>query len=123
MLQYDDRFKALRAAREQALPLYKEANAATTLGTEPHPDLYHRLADLRERMGKPDEALAWHRLVLADRDHDPISRSAAERLAAEDLDESAQQAQCPARPVRPGGSIDPNGNPSFDQDQGDVSPC
>jgi hypothetical protein len=30
----------------------------------PHPELYHRLADLRERKGRPDEARAWHRLML-----------------------------------------------------------
>jgi tetratricopeptide (TPR) repeat protein len=97
LLRYEDRFKTLRAAREQALPLYKETNAVATLGTQPHPDLYHRIADLRERMGRPDEALAWHRLVLADRDDDPISRSAVERLAAENTDESHQEAQLQPR--------------------------
>ncbi len=50
------------------------------LGTSPHPDLYHRLADLRERMGRDDEALAWHRLVLRDNPEDPISKEAAARL-------------------------------------------
>jgi hypothetical protein len=46
----------------------------------PHPELYHRIADLRERMGLSDEALAWHRLVLRDRPEDPISRAAVARL-------------------------------------------
>ena len=51
-----------------------------TLGLAPHPDLYHRLADLRERMGRPDEALAWHRLVLRDAPEDSISLAALGRL-------------------------------------------
>jgi hypothetical protein len=29
-----------------------------TLGVVPQPELYRRIADLRERMGLPDEALA-----------------------------------------------------------------
>ena len=60
----------------RVLPLYEEANAVKTLGVAPHPDLYHRLADLRERMGRADEALAWHRLVLRDQPDDPTSRAA-----------------------------------------------
>ncbi len=63
------------------MPLYKEANAVPTLGTAPHTDLYHRLADLRERMGRADEAAAWHQLVLKDQPDDPISLSALKRLA------------------------------------------
>ena len=50
------------------------------LGVSPHPELYHRLADLRERMGRPDEARAWHRLVLRDDPADAISLAALERL-------------------------------------------
>ncbi len=36
--------------------VYNEALALPTLGVAPHADLYHRLAGLRERMGRPDEA-------------------------------------------------------------------
>ena len=51
-----------------------------TLGTDPHPDLYHRLADLREHMGRPDEAAAWHRHVLKDQPDDLVSLAAVKRL-------------------------------------------
>ena len=60
---------------------YSEANAVSTLGTEPHPELCRRLADLRERMGWPAEALAWHGLVISDHPGDPVSRAAVDRLA------------------------------------------
>ena len=79
---FDPKMRAARAAKNEVLPLYREANAVKTLGVAPHPDLYHRLADLRERMGRYDEALAWHRLVLRDQRDEPISRSAVERLTA-----------------------------------------
>ena len=80
--KFDHKVRAAQEARDQVLPLYKEANAEKTLGVAPHADLYHRLADLRERMGRPDEALAWHRLVLRDQPDDPISREAVARLQA-----------------------------------------
>jgi hypothetical protein len=67
-------------ARDQSLALYKEADTDKTLGVIPHPQLYHRLADLRERMGRCDEAMAWHRLVLRDGPDDPISLDAVARL-------------------------------------------
>ncbi len=70
------------AARDRALALYREANADKTLGLVPHPDLYHRIADLREQMGRADEALAWHRLVLQDQAQDPTSRNAVARIEA-----------------------------------------
>ena len=69
-------------AKDRILPLYEEANADKTLGVARHPDLYHRLADLRERMGQLDEALAWHRLVLRDQPDDAVSRDASGRLEA-----------------------------------------
>jgi tetratricopeptide (TPR) repeat protein len=51
--------EAYVAAMKDVLPLYNEANAVPTLGVEPHPDLCHRLADLRRRMMRPAEAAAW----------------------------------------------------------------
>jgi tetratricopeptide (TPR) repeat protein len=83
LLEYESRLIAHRAAREQAPSLYKEANSTAHLGTAPHADLYHRLADLREAMGRPDEAVAWHRLVLVDHPADPTSQSALARLGAQ----------------------------------------
>ena len=53
-------------AFKQMRPVYVEAFAIKTLGLEPRTELYHRLAALREQMGRFDEARAWHRLVLRD---------------------------------------------------------
>jgi hypothetical protein len=60
--------------------VYDEAIAVKDIGVTPHSELYHRLADLRERMGRPDEARAWHRLVLRDDPSDAISQAALDRL-------------------------------------------
>ena len=51
---------------KQTRGAYFEVRAIKTLGVKPHPELYQRLADLREKMGRIDEARAWHRLVLRD---------------------------------------------------------
>lgn len=69
-----------QAAFREMRPAYDEASAIKTLGLEPHVDLYHRLAGLRERMGRLDEARAWHRLVLRDVPDDPTSLAALARL-------------------------------------------
>jgi tetratricopeptide (TPR) repeat protein len=53
---------AYKAALPELKPLYNEADATPTLGVEPHPDLVARLADLRERMLRPEEARAWRTL-------------------------------------------------------------
>jgi tetratricopeptide (TPR) repeat protein len=60
--------------------LYEEAKTDKAFGTHPAPDLYKRMADVRERMGLRGEAAAWHRLVLLDRPDDAQSRAAIERL-------------------------------------------
>jgi tetratricopeptide (TPR) repeat protein len=70
---FEDAFKQMRGA-------YLEALAVPDLGVSPHPEVYHRLADLRERMGRPDEARAWHRLVLRDDPSNALSRAALDRL-------------------------------------------
>lgn len=70
---FEEAFKRMR-------PTYYEAVDIPTLGVSPHPELYHRLADLRERMGRPDEARAWHRLILRDDPSDAISLAALKRL-------------------------------------------
>ncbi len=93
--KFQQKIKAARKARAQARALYDEANNDKTLGTSPHPDLYHRLADLRERMGRDDEALAWHRLALGDDPADPISTEAAARLERTIDDRATGQPQPP----------------------------
>ena len=70
---YQNAFKQMR-------PVYDEAFAIKTLGLEPRTELYHRLAGLREQMGRFDEARAWHRLVLRDVPDDALSLAALARL-------------------------------------------
>jgi tetratricopeptide (TPR) repeat protein len=76
----DQKVRAAQDAKDQILALYQEANAVKTLGTAPHPDLYHRLAGLREQMGRYDEAVAWHRMVLEYQPDDKQSKHAIARL-------------------------------------------
>jgi tetratricopeptide (TPR) repeat protein len=78
----DQKVRAAQDAKDQILPLYEEANAVKTLGTAPHPDIYHRLANLRERMGRDDEAIAWHSMVLEHQPDDKESKAAIARLNA-----------------------------------------
>jgi tetratricopeptide (TPR) repeat protein len=59
---------------------YYEVLGIGTLGLKPHRELYQRLADLREKMGRFDEARAWHRLVLRDFPENALSLAALERL-------------------------------------------
>jgi tetratricopeptide (TPR) repeat protein len=80
MERVDQRLTAQQEAFKQMRPLYTEALAERTLGLAPHPELYHRLADLREKLGRFDEARAWHRLVLRDAPGDALSLAALERL-------------------------------------------
>jgi tetratricopeptide (TPR) repeat protein len=62
------------------LGAYYETLSIKTLGLLPSPELYQRLANLRERMGRFDEARAWHRLVLRDSAENAQSLAALERL-------------------------------------------
>jgi tetratricopeptide (TPR) repeat protein len=65
---------------KQSRGAYFEVRAIKTLGVEPHPRIYQRLADLREKMGRADEARAWHRQVLRDDPEDAVSLAALKRL-------------------------------------------
>jgi tetratricopeptide (TPR) repeat protein len=60
--------------------VYYEVLEIKTLGLKPHPELYQHLASLREKMGRFDEARAWHRLVLRDSPGDALSLAALARL-------------------------------------------
>jgi tetratricopeptide (TPR) repeat protein len=60
--------------------VYYETIAIPSFGVLPDPERYHLLADLRERMGRADEARAWHRLVLRDDPSEAVSLAALERL-------------------------------------------
>lgn len=63
------------AAQKEALSLYNEANAIPSLGVEPHADLCRRLADLRRRMLRPEEARAWEELAGGAGDGPPAGES------------------------------------------------
>ena len=78
--QADQSLTAQRKALEQLRPIYDQARATKKLGLEPHSELYHRLAELREQMGRVDEARAWHRLVLRETPDDALSLAALARL-------------------------------------------
>ena len=94
------RLPGLPGRRREVRRLYEEANAIKTLGIEPHPDLYRRLADLRERMGLGDEARAWYRLALRDQPNDSISRAGILRLARPDVLGRQARKNRPARSRR-----------------------
>ena len=80
-LQRIDQLLAVyRNAFMRMRPVYAEAFAIKTLGLEPRAELYHRLAGLREQMGRFDEARAWHRLALRDVPKDALSLAALARL-------------------------------------------
>jgi tetratricopeptide (TPR) repeat protein len=60
--------------------VYYEVIEVKTLGLQPHLELFQRLAELREKMGRYDEARAWHRLVLRDSPDNAPSLEALRRL-------------------------------------------
>ncbi len=94
--QHERAYHARLSASQEVRPLYIRANAVKTLGTEPHSDLYQEIADLRERMGLPEEAFAWHRLVLRDDPNNPRSQIALQRLQATERAADARQAPATA---------------------------
>jgi Flp pilus assembly protein TadD len=67
-------------AIQELRPLYDEATDTPGVGTRPRPELYQRIADVRERMQLPEEARAWHRLVLRSEPRNPVSLAALARL-------------------------------------------
>ena len=76
----DPLFTSYQNASKQMRPVYDEARAIKTLGLGPRTGLYHRMAGLREQMGRFDEARAWHRLVLRDAPDNARSLAALARL-------------------------------------------
>ena len=78
--RHEQAYQSHVAASREIRALYDRANADKALGVAPRTLLYQEIADLRERMGLPDEARAWHRLVLRDEPANPTSRAALARL-------------------------------------------
>jgi Flp pilus assembly protein TadD len=81
--QIEQRVRLRDVAIQELRPLYDQATETPSLGYRPHPELYQRIADVRERMQLPEEARTWQRLVLR---HDPkneVSLAALARLGGE----------------------------------------
>jgi len=72
--------RGISATLKELKELYRQATATKTLGVLPEEGLYQRFATLLERLGKNDEALAWHQLVLRSSPNDTMSRTAVARL-------------------------------------------
>jgi Flp pilus assembly protein TadD len=76
--QIEQRVRRRDIAIQEIRPLYDQATEIRGLGTRPLPELYQRIADVRERMQLPDEARAWHRLVV---ESDPKNQASLAALA------------------------------------------
>jgi tetratricopeptide (TPR) repeat protein len=76
----DNLIKSRQKAVARLQELVDRALAVKTLGVEPQPELYERMAEARERMGRPDDAKAWHRLLLQDNPGYAPSLAALKRL-------------------------------------------
>jgi tetratricopeptide (TPR) repeat protein len=79
----EQRLRRRDLAIQEVRPLYDQATATPGLGSRPLWDLYQRIAAARERMQLPEEARAWHRLVLRDDPQNAVSRAALKRLGDE----------------------------------------
>jgi tetratricopeptide (TPR) repeat protein len=76
----EERVRRREIAFQELRPLYDQATTTPDLGIHPHPELYQRIADVRERMQLPEEAIAWHRLVLGNDPKNEVSLAALSRL-------------------------------------------
>lgn len=75
----ETRFRAYDTAKKELRALY-ESNEKALRDGNPPADLARQVADLRERMGRRDEARAWHSFVLLAHPGDPTSLAALRRL-------------------------------------------
>jgi tetratricopeptide (TPR) repeat protein len=76
----NERLTTYQTAFKQIRGVYEEARSTRALGLQPHNTLYQHLAELREQLGRFDEAREWHRLVLRNTPDDAVSLAALERL-------------------------------------------
>ena len=76
----EQRVRRREIALQELRPLFDQAAVTPDLGMRPHPELYQRIALARERMQLPEEANAWHQLVLGDDPKNEISLAALARL-------------------------------------------
>jgi predicted Zn-dependent protease len=74
------RLRRRDVAIQELRPLFDQAEAARDLRVRTHGQLFQSIAQVREDMQFADEAIAWHRLVLAEDPGNETSRSALARL-------------------------------------------
>jgi Flp pilus assembly protein TadD len=79
----EQRVRRREIALQELRPLFDQAAATGDLGVGPHTDLYQKIAVARERMQLPEEASAWHRLVLGNDPKNEVSLAAIARLGDE----------------------------------------
>jgi tetratricopeptide (TPR) repeat protein len=60
--QFEGRIGAIESARKQIRDIYVEATSTPNLGIVNRPSIYEKLASLRERMGRDDEAALWREM-------------------------------------------------------------
>jgi predicted Zn-dependent protease len=72
-----------RKAKDELKDVFQEALTTPSFASGALLDLFRRLAGLRERMLRPDEALAWHHLILHATPDDAESLAAVKRLEAQ----------------------------------------
>jgi tetratricopeptide (TPR) repeat protein len=76
----EERVRRREIALQELRPLFDKATATPDLGTRPYLELYHQIAEARERMQLPEEASAWHQLVLGADPKNEVSLAAIARL-------------------------------------------
>lgn len=78
--EIQQRIDRMLAARERQVALYKEVGTLPNLGVQPRPGLDQEIARIREDLGRPDEARAWHRQALREQPGEVFSLKELERL-------------------------------------------
>jgi tetratricopeptide (TPR) repeat protein len=78
----EERLRSRDLAIQEVRPLYDQATSMPSLGTGPRLELCQKIAQVRERMQLPDEALAWHKLALEGDSNNAASLAAVSRLGS-----------------------------------------
>ena len=76
-----ERVSSRDVAIQELRPLYDRATEIPDLLVGSHVELCQQIARARERMQLPEEAIVWHKLVLANHHDNKVSREALRRLA------------------------------------------
>ncbi len=77
----EGRLRSRDLAIQEVRPLFDQATSMAGLGTSPRLELFQNMAQVRERMQLPDEALAWHKLALEADPNNAASLAAVSRLS------------------------------------------